>query len=643
MRRKLWVTLAVIAGCAISFSALAPAPTSEAAVAASHQWVTAVTAPPTVPATITWGTSGLTATLGSATGPGTCAGATNVATPAELLRFNAARYYSPTPPSGVSGIQHCISGLNSAITREVVFSKPVLAPIFHINNLDGSELQFLPGSSGGTIALSRLSSNVQSQLVGGNILRPVSVTGSNGCQYPDPATANSATNNSTCGSYRMAEDGGAVETFTLRNVSRIGGADGFYWSLSFPTSTLTKSFSPTTIRQGETATATFSMSNPAEQEAVPLSGLSFDDALPTGMTLADGSLTTNGQCGTPALNGGTAAAGDATAAVTGVDLAVGATCTITVSVTTSSTGSFTNAASNITAGFANLIPSGTTTLTVLEKAAPALTIVKAPVLTDSNNNGTADIGEQVAYSFTVTNTGNVDLIEVTVDDPTLDSLDIAITPTSAAIAAGGNTTFTSAAYNVTQADIDAGGLSNTATAEGTYVESDGDRVPATSLPSTVTVPTPARVPSLSLVKTAILTDTDGDGVADPGETVTFGFTITNTGNVTLTGVTLSDPMLGTATPKPIATLAPGASAPFSVPHQVRNSDIADGSLVNTAIVTALAPGSTIVTGTDTVTLGAQQPPPSLALTGTSLASAGTLAGLLLITGTLLMVRRRREA
>ena len=610
MRRKLWVSLAVVAACAVPIGALAPAQTSDAAVAPAQQWITAVTASPAAPATITWGTSGLTATLGTPVGAGSC-DSTNVATPAQLVRFNAARYYSPTPPSSASGVQACISGLNSAVTRTVTLSKPVLAPIFHINNLDGSELQFLPGSSGGAIVLDRISSNVQSQLVGGNILRPVSVAGSNGCLFPDPATPNSATNNSTCGSYRMTEDGGALETFTLRNVSRISGADGFFWSISFPTSTVTKAFSPTTIRQGETASATFSMSNPLEEGAVPLTGLSFADALPTGMTLADGTLVDNGQCGTPALNGGAAAAGDATATVTAVDLAVGATCTVTVNVTTSTVGSFTNAASNITAGFANLIPSGTTTLTVLAPATPALTIVKSQVLTDTNNNGAADIGEQVAYSFAVENTGNVDLVDVAVDDPTLAALGVAITPASAALAVGGSTTFTSAAYTVTQADIDAGGLSNTATAEGVYAQSNGTRVPVASLPSSVTVPTPAQSPSVGLAKTAVLADTDGDGLADVGEKITYGLIVTNTGNVTLTGVTLSDAMLGAATPGPIATLSPGASVPFSVDHVVRDIDIVASQVVNEASASGAPPTGAAVTATDTATVAADTPAPSL--------------------------------
>ena len=643
VRHKLLVSAAVIAVCVASIGALAPVPSSDAAVAPSQQWITAVTTPSASAGTITWGTSGLTATLAAAPSGGASCGASNVATNTQLNSFNATGYYSPTPPSGASGVQGCIRNLNSVIAREVVFSKPVLSPIFHINNLDASELQFLPGTSGGAIVLDRLSSNVQSQLVNGNILQPSSITGSNGCLVPDPATASSATNNSTCGSYRMTEDGGAVETFTLRNVARTAGADGFYWSISFPTSTLTKEFSPATIRQGETATATFTMSNPLEQAAVPLSGLTFEDALPAGMTLSSTVLTTNGQCGTPVLNGGTAAVGDVTVAVTAVDLAVGATCTVTVRVTTDSTGLFVNAASSISTGFANLIPSGSTTLQVLATATPALAITKTPVLTDTNSNGAADIGEQVEYSFDVDNTGNVDLVDVAVDDPTLSALGIAINPTSADIAAGSSAVFTSASYAVTQADIDAGGLSNTATAVGVYVESGGDRVDVTSAPSSVSVPTPARAPSITLTKTALLVDTDADGRADVGETITYRLVVSNTGNVTLTGVTLADSMLDNATPAPIATLAPGASRQFDIDHVVRDSDLAGSEVINSASVTATAPNAAVVTDSDTATLPAERVAAALASTGVSAVGAALTAALLVAVGAVLLLRRRRIA
>jgi uncharacterized repeat protein (TIGR01451 family) len=76
-------------------------------------------------------------------------------------------------------------------------------------------------------------------------------------------------------------------------------------------------------------------------------------------------------------------------------------------------------------------------------------------------------------------------------------------------------------------------VENTATATGTPPTGDpvtGDDTITTDLPAS---------PAISVVKTGAL-----DDAAVAGDTVTYGFTVTNTGNVTLTGVGLTDPLTG---------------------------------------------------------------------------------------------------
>ncbi len=86
-----------------------------------------------------------------------------------------------------------------------------------------------------------------------------------------------------------------------------------------------------------------------------------------------------------------------------------------------------------------------------------------------------------------------------------------------------------------------------------------------------------RNPQLSGSVVSTFNDVDGDGFAGPGDTVTFAYTVTNTGNVALTD--LSAAALGLSKP----TLAVGESVNLTSTYTLTEADIAAKQLPATTI------------------------------------------------------------
>jgi len=251
---------------------------------------------------------------------------------------------------------------------------------------------------------------------------------------------------------------------------------------------------------------------------------------------------------------------------------------------------------------------GTTTVGGTCDDDAALTIAKSSVLDDTNSNGLADIGEQITYSFLVTNSSDVDMTGVAVNDDKVTG----IAPATADIAHGGAQVFTAAPYTVTQADIDAGQVLNEATASGSYTTPNGTES-VTSDPDTETTPTPARAPGLTVEKSAQLVDTNSNGVADAGETVNYTFDVENTGNVTLTGVTVDDPKVSSVSPGPV-TLAPTDTQTFTASYVVQSSDVTVGGVYNEATATGTSPLGPFRSVPDDVTVDTPDPQTGLQMT-----------------------------
>ena len=227
---------------------------------------------------------------------------------------------------------------------------------------------------------------------------------------------------------------------------------------------------------------------------------------------------------------------------------------------------------------------GTATVTTTLPQNPGLGLVKnAPT-------GTLALGQTLSYTITATNTGDVTLTGVVVEDPLL----APDTATCATVLIG-ETCVLTGTYVVTQGDLDAGEIVNTATATG-------DTPNGTPLTSTSTVTTALpQNPAIDLVKDA------PTGIPALGETLTYTITATNTGDVTLTGVVVSDPLLASAS-RTCATLAPAATCVLTGTHVVTLAESDAGEIVNTATVTAQPPAGGPEIGTSTVTTVITQNP-----------------------------------
>jgi len=90
---------------------------------------------------------------------------------------------------------------------------------------------------------------------------------------------------------------------------------------------------------------------------------------------------------------------------------------------------------------------------------PGIALLKDGVFQDTNGDCRASVGDKVNYTFTVTNTGQAPLTQVTVTDPLVT---VSGAPISLAAGASSIGHFT-ATYTITQADVDAGAVYNRAT------------------------------------------------------------------------------------------------------------------------------------------------------------------------------------
>ena len=221
---------------------------------------------------------------------------------------------------------------------------------------------------------------------------------------------------------------------------------------------------------------------------------------------------------------------------------------------------------NVATAAADGVVSAEASATATATAAPALVLEKAV-----SPLGYAAVGDVLAYAYTVTNTGNVTLaapVGVTDDRASVTCTqppDGALSPAEA--------TSCSASYTVTQADLDAGRVTNVATAAADGVVSAEASATATA----------TAAPALVLEKAV-----SPLGYAAVGDVLAYAYTVTNTGNVTLAapvGVT-DDRASVTCTQPPDGALSPAEATSCSASYTVTQADLDAGRVTNVATAAA---------------------------------------------------------
>ena len=333
---------------------------------------------------------------------------------------------------------------------------------------------------------------------------------------------------------------------------------------------------------GDTLTYNYAVTNTGPDS---LSGITVNDNL---IPAADIS------CPSPTLGGGDTENCSGTYTATQSDVDNGfVTNTATVSATTPSDEVLTSAPSSATVYATN--------------ATSSLTLTKS-----STTAAYGAAGNAISYDYLVTNTGTTTLSGVAVSDdlvPDVSCPQPSLAPNASETCTG--------SYSVSQADVDDGFVTNTATASGT----NGSNSTVTSNQSSVTVLASNATSTLSLTKSST---TAAYGAA--GNSIGYDYLVTNTGTTTLSGVAVSDDLVAVVScPQP--SLAPNASETCTGSYSVTQADVDTGAVTNTATATATNPAAATVTSNQSsVTVPASNASSALTLSKTAVTAAYGAAG-----------------
>jgi uncharacterized repeat protein (TIGR01451 family) len=295
-----------------------------------------------------------------------------------------------------------------------------------------------------------------------------------------------------------------------------------------------------------------------------LDGVAISDPVPTGLIAVSWTCfgTAGGVCSVGSGSG---------SPLLGADLPQGGSVviTLTVQVAPGASGPIVNVVT-ATAGPVSQ------PITAQASASVVVSTVVAPAAALSITKSTtaktySKLGSIVTFTLVATNTGIATLDNVTISDP-----NATLVNCPAVTLMPGQTLTCSATHVVTQADLDRNTITNIGSVSG--ISPTGSTITANS--AAVVVPVMPHA-SLSLVKS-----TEATAFRKVGDQITYTITATNTGNVTLINVAISDPngVLGPCVP---TNLVPGQALTCTAVHTVTAADLVATVISNQARATAL--------------------------------------------------------
>ncbi|WP_459213097.1 gliding motility-associated C-terminal domain-containing protein [Aquimarina rhabdastrellae] len=226
-------------------------------------------------------------------------------------------------------------------------------------------------------------------------------------------------------------------------------------------------------------------------------------------------------------------------------------------------------------------------------AIPELTLTKIGILSSGSRDGIARVGDIITYRFTVVNTGELTVENLMIDDDRIGISQLEVTPS---ILAPGEAGVAEVEYVITQEDIDDRRVVNSAVVTGQDpdgvdvidVSDNGNELEDGEDPDTDPTNDPTIVelaaPNLALTKTGVYVDENNDGLVNVGDIIAYTFVITNTGNMPITNLVITDPLPGIVISGGPIDLQPGETdaTTFTATYPITNADILNGEVINSA-------------------------------------------------------------